>query len=70
MPPDPSYWLERFNGNERLTAFVVGGLTRHKCDWCERELRPCNMARHIAAQHYRQLTIDDMIESEPEPQIA
>lgn len=58
---DPSYWLDHFNGDQHLTAFVIGGLTRRPCIWCEAELRPCNMARHVAACHFRQLTIDDEI---------
>lgn len=28
------------------------------CPWCERRLRPCNLSRHVAAAHFRQLTID------------
>jgi hypothetical protein len=58
---DPSYWLDRFNGDGALAALVVGGLTRRPCPWCGRELRPCNLARHIAAAHFRQLTIDDVL---------
>jgi hypothetical protein len=58
---DPSYWLDYFVGDTRLAALVVGGLTRRRCPWCERELRPCNMGRHIAARHHRQMTIYDVL---------
>ena len=30
-----------------------------KCVWCDAMLRPCNMGRHVAARHHRQLTIFD-----------
>jgi hypothetical protein len=56
---DPSYWLDHFNGDGHLAALMVGSLTRHPCPWCGRWLRPCNLTRHIAVQHFRQLTIDD-----------
>lgn len=62
MSVDPSYWLDHFDGDDRLAAFVLGGLTRRRCGWCERELRPCNMARHVAAAHFRQLTLDDVLD--------
>lgn len=65
MTDDPSFWLDHFNGDSRLAALVVGGLTRRRCPWCERELRPCNIARHIAARHFRQMTIDEMLDSLP-----
>jgi hypothetical protein len=61
MTDDPDYWLDHFNGDSSLAALVVGGLTRRRCAWCEVELRPCNMARHVAAKHFRQLTIDDVL---------
>jgi hypothetical protein len=61
MTDDPSFWLDHFNGDSRMAALVVGGLTRHRCAWCERELRPCNMARHVAARHHRQMTIYDVL---------
>jgi hypothetical protein len=32
-----------------------------RCGWCGRELRPCNLGRHVAAAHFRQLTIDDVL---------
>jgi hypothetical protein len=38
---------------------------RQSCPWCERVLRPCNLSRHIAAQHYRQLTIFDLLQYDP-----
>jgi hypothetical protein len=56
---DPNYWLERFNGDSHLAWLVIGGMTKRRCPWCERELRPCNLNRHIAARHFRQMTIDD-----------
>jgi hypothetical protein len=59
MSDDPSYWLDHFNGDSHLAAFVVGSLTRRPCPWCERQLRPCNLSRHISARHFHQLTIDD-----------
>ena len=37
-----------------------GAAVTVRCIWCKRELRPCNVGRHIAAQHFRQLTIDDV----------
>jgi hypothetical protein len=58
---DPDYWLDHFNGDSTLAALVVGGMTRRRCLWCERELRPCNMARHVGAAHFRQLTLDEVI---------
>ena len=36
-------------------------LIRHRCPWCGRSLRPCNLGRHIAKAHFRQLTVDDVI---------
>ena len=36
-------------------------LIKRKCPWCERELRPCNLDRHIAKEHFRQLTIDEAL---------
>jgi hypothetical protein len=61
---DPTYWLDHFNGDERLAYLVVGSMTRRPCPWCKRELRPCNMRRHIAAAHFRQLTIDDVLDDD------
>ena len=61
MSADPSYWLDHFNGDSSLAALVVGSLTRRKCPWCPRQLRPCNLDRHIAAEHFRQLTLDDVL---------
>jgi hypothetical protein len=29
-------------------------LVRTRCIWCERELRPCNLDRHVRAAHFRQ----------------
>jgi len=63
---DPSYWLDHFNGDDRLAALVVGSLTPRKCEWCERRLRPCNMRRHVEAAHFRQLTIFDVLALSPE----
>jgi hypothetical protein len=40
-----------------------GAAVRTRCVWCQRTLRPCNLRRHISATHYRQLTIDEVIES-------
>jgi len=39
----------------------AGAMVVVRCGWCERELRPCNLSRHIAAAHFRQLTIDDVL---------
>jgi len=39
----------------------LGAMVVVRCGWCGRELRPCNLARHIAAAHFRQLTIDDVL---------
>ena len=39
----------------------VGAMTTTHCPWCGRVLRPCNLTRHVSAQHYRQLTIDDVL---------
>lgn len=61
MNDDPDYWLDYFNGDSSLAALVVGSLTRRSCPWCEAELRPCNLDRHIAAKHFRQLTLDDVL---------
>ena len=69
MSDDPSYWLDHFDGDGQLAALVVGGMTKQRCGWCERELRPCNMARHIAAAHFRQLTIDDMLDTPRAPRV-
>ena len=39
----------------------AGAMVVVRCGWCGRELRPCNLARHVAAAHFRQLTIDDVL---------
>jgi hypothetical protein len=54
--------LDRWGHDPRMVALIDGGMRRRRCGWCERELRPCNMRRHIAAQHFRQLTIYDVLE--------
>ena len=36
----------------------AAALIKTRCGWCELVLRPCNLARHVAAKHYKQLTID------------
>ena len=46
---------------ERVAWAEACALIRRKCPWCDRVLRPCNLSRHIAANHYRQLTIDDAL---------
>lgn len=38
-----------------------GALTRVRCTWCERRLRPCNMRRHVDAAHFKQLTVDEVL---------
>ena len=65
MTDDPSYWIDHFDGDYHLAHLVIGGMTRRKCLWCERELRPCNMRRHVAARHFRQLTIFDVLGESP-----
>ena len=49
----------------RLEAFIAAGQVRKPCPWCEVELRPCNLTRHIAARHFRQLTIYDVLDRPP-----
>jgi len=39
----------------------TGAMAVVRCGWCGREMRPCNLARHVAAAHFRQLTIDDVL---------
>ena len=70
MTDDPSYWLDHFNGDEHLAAFVVAGLAKRRCPWCEAKLRPCNLTRHIAARHFRQLTIYDLLDPPKRPRAA
>lgn len=43
---------------EQATALAQ---VRVPCPWCERVLRPCNLSRHIATGHFRQLTIYEAI---------
>lgn len=43
---------------------VLCARMRRPCPWCERQLRPCNLSRHIAAQHHAQLTIYDELSRE------
>lgn len=38
---------------------------RRPCGWCEDVLRPCNLARHVQARHFRQLTIDEILDLPP-----
>jgi hypothetical protein len=40
----------------------LGALVTTRCEWCDKELRPCNLGRHIMAKHFRQLTIFDVID--------
>ena len=40
----------------------AGAMVVVRCGWCGRELRPCNLARHTASAHYKQLTIDDVLD--------
>ena len=61
MSDDPSYWLDHFNGDSELAALLTGSMTRRPCPWCGRGLRPCNLQRHIDAAHFKQLTIDDIV---------
>jgi hypothetical protein len=44
----------------------LGALARTRCAWCGRELRPCNLPRHVAAAHFRQLTIDEVLKADAE----
>jgi hypothetical protein len=64
---DPDYWLDHFNGDGHLAALVVGGMTRRRCQWCEAELRPCNMRRHVEARHFKQLSIYDVLGPDEAP---
>lgn len=50
---------ERYPERARAAAAIV-----RPCPWCSRRMRPCNLSRHIAAQHFRQLTIDDALAEE------
>jgi hypothetical protein len=56
--------IERWGMDPHLVAFIDGGMQRRRCAWCERELRPCNMKRHVTARHHRQLTIYDELDRE------
>ena len=40
----------------------LGALVTAQCPWCHRWLRPCNMSRHIAANHHAQMTIYDLLD--------
>jgi hypothetical protein len=52
---------------QAFDRFIEASLRRSKCAWCERELRPCNMRRHVDAAHFHQLTVDEALaEREPE----
>ena len=51
-----------FDAHSASVAGQLGALTIHKCGWCEWRLRPCNMRRHVDAQHFRQLTIEDALD--------
>lgn len=42
----------------------AGVVTR--CAWCGLRLRPCNLARHVSANHFHQLTIDDVLNQQKE----
>lgn len=48
---------------ERVAWAEACALLRVRCPWCEpvRWLRPCNLSRHIAAAHFKQLTIYDAL---------
>lgn len=46
---------------ERVAWAEACALLRVRCPWCDRDLRPCNLKRHIDATHFRQLTIDDVL---------
>lgn len=43
---------------------LQAALIRVRCTWCERELRPCNMRRHVDAAHFKQLTVDDVLQAQ------
>lgn len=51
---------------DRVAWAEACALIRQPCPWCGRSLRPCNLSRHVAAQHFKQLTIDDVL-AEPPP---
>lgn len=46
---------------DRMAWAEACALLRVDCPWCERRLRPCNLGRHIASRHFRQLTIYDVM---------
>jgi hypothetical protein len=56
--------IDRWGFDSPLVWMIAAGMQRRRCGWCERELRPCNMRRHVAAQHFRQLTIYDVLDVE------
>ncbi len=64
MSSDPSYWLDHFDGDEQLAALVVGGMTRRRCPWCERELRPCRSGGTSTRSTSPQTTIDEILDSD------
>lgn len=39
---------------------IAAAITR-KCPWCTRQVRPCNLSRHVSAAHFHQLSIDEVI---------
>ena len=54
---------------ERVAWAEACALIRHPCPWCGRSLRPCNLSRHIAKEHFRQLTIYDALgDAQPKEQ--
>ncbi|HEY2570186.1 MAG TPA: hypothetical protein VGI27_01870 [Solirubrobacteraceae bacterium] len=59
VPYDVGRLIDKWGFDSPLVGFIDAGQQRHPCPWCERRLRPCNLKRHISAQHFRQLSIDD-----------
>jgi hypothetical protein len=50
--------------HEQVSLFgQLGATVTTRCEWCGKEMRPCNLGRHISAAHFRQLTIDEVIDA-------
>jgi hypothetical protein len=46
-----------------VITMIDASLRRIPCPWCELRYRPCNLGRHVAAAHHRQLTIWDVFDA-------
>ena len=57
--------VDKWGHEPHLVAFIDAGQQRRPCPWCGTELRPCNLDRHVAARHFRQLTIYDVLDRPP-----